>query len=206
MPSPDGTAVLGQWSGECEAPSAHMIHMGNVTVGFGNDGELWPESWALGWREDGVALAAITWGACSSQPHGSGVFTVTRDGGIAPLYPTTTGGVIAQLISPNEPRSIPLTELPVGMPFDLRRQFDGLATEAIDIGNGSGALGMRGGDPMITFMCNESKVFVGPVLSDDYEGLYAAAVGFAEQKGCRPMLAQPIECLGTESDPVACRE
>lgn len=103
-PSPDGSAVLGQWSGECETPSAHMIYDGAVSDGVGVAGDVWPESWALGWRDDGLALVVLTGGPCSSDPiDDSGVYTWSPQGDLEPLYLTSTGGVIATLIAPNDP-------------------------------------------------------------------------------------------------------
>ncbi len=206
FPSPDGSAVLGQWSGECEVPSAHMIVGGAVSTGLGNDGDVWAESWALGWRDNSSGLIAITWGACSSAPHQSGVFTVGRDGQIEPLYTATTGGVIARLISPNDPNPIPVVTMPVPEPIDARRYFDDYEVGFVDIGAGRGYLGAKGGDPLVSFVCDDASVYVGPAPPDDLDKLVAVAVGFASQHGCRAMAMAPTECLGIASDPVACNE
>ena len=102
-PNPDGSAVLGQWSGECEIPTVHMIYQGEVTAGAGRTDDVTPESYALGWRDDGLAVVAVTGGLCSSDYDNSGVYTWSPQGELEPLYLTTSGGIIARLISPNDP-------------------------------------------------------------------------------------------------------
>lgn len=206
FPSPDGSAVLGQWSGECEVPSAHMIVGGAVSTGLGNAGEVWAESWALGWRDSDSALVAITWGACSSAPHQSGVFAVSPDGQVEPLYTTTTGGVIARLIDPNEPSPIPIVKMPASDSLDYRRYFDGNDAGVVEIGTGMGYSGTNDGDPLISFACDDLVVYLGPVSAADFDKLIAAAAGFASQHACSATPIAPFECLGYESDPAACSE
>ncbi|MCP4304933.1 MAG: hypothetical protein GY788_08695 [bacterium] len=67
-------------------------------------------------------------------------------------------------------------------------------------------LGTIGGDPLVSFVCDDASVYVGPAPPDDLDKLVAVAVGFASQHGCRAMAMAPTECLGIASDPVACNE
>jgi hypothetical protein len=65
--SPDGSALLGQWSGECETPTAWFLSPdgANPVVIFGGPSLAdAPNSRALGWTSDGIALAHLMQGAC----------------------------------------------------------------------------------------------------------------------------------------------
>ena len=67
LASPDGSALLGQWSGECETPTAWFLSPDgtNPAVIFGGPSLAnAPNSRALGWTSDGMALAHLMQGAC----------------------------------------------------------------------------------------------------------------------------------------------
>lgn len=95
-PGPDGS-ILGQWSGECEVPSAHILIGGEwmhpwfngseVVLAADMDWELWSwgQSSALGWLEIGKAAIAVAGGACSSDEDA--LITVAPDGTYDIIYP-----------------------------------------------------------------------------------------------------------------------
>jgi hypothetical protein len=65
IPSPDGKWVLGQWSGECEAPTAFLI---NVTSGRVDDvAPAGVDSYGIGWAADGRAIVGIGAGPCADE-------------------------------------------------------------------------------------------------------------------------------------------
>jgi hypothetical protein len=71
--SPDGEAVLAQWSAECEVPVAYRIVRG----------KLHPyalESVALGWLPNGAALIHFPNGPCGGSIHVRGIYAVPRTG------------------------------------------------------------------------------------------------------------------------------
>ncbi|MBK5268586.1 MAG: hypothetical protein JJE47_14260 [Acidimicrobiia bacterium] len=96
QPGPDGT-LLGQWSGECEVPSAHVLvdqdwwHVWydghDLVVAADMDSETWgwAESWALGWLESGQAAIGARGGGCSWDE--SGLLLVRPDGSFDVIYP-----------------------------------------------------------------------------------------------------------------------
>lgn len=79
--APFDDTILGQWSGECEVPTAHVIAGGVWSVAIDDDGAarlvpkseaehdavVVPASVALGWTGDGRALIHVMSGACSSS-------------------------------------------------------------------------------------------------------------------------------------------
>ena len=82
-PGPDG-AVLGQWSGECEVPSAHVL-VGGEPYGIAQIGDelrlasrsdfedpavYGLESWAIGWLDGGEAVIGVNSGPCSTEADG----------------------------------------------------------------------------------------------------------------------------------------
>lgn len=74
LPSPDGKWVLGQWSGECEVPSAFLIE-----VASGRVDDVAPaavESNGIGWTPDGRATVGIGSGPCSQDTSDTGTFLV----------------------------------------------------------------------------------------------------------------------------------
>ena len=65
IPSPDGKWVLGQWSGECEAPTAFLI---NATSGRVDDvAPAGVDSYGVGWAPDGRAIVGIGAGPCADE-------------------------------------------------------------------------------------------------------------------------------------------
>ncbi len=102
MPSPQGDALLAGWSGECSIGSAHIIANGS-TVRAGRQEAPFNESYPLGWLDNDRALIVVTSSACSIQVDAAGIYTMTTDGGIEPVYLTTTGGATARLIETAAP-------------------------------------------------------------------------------------------------------
>jgi hypothetical protein len=75
--SPTGTAVLAQWSGECESPSAYLIAGGRIRPYGGSDTI---ESVGLGWLPDGRAVVSFWSGVCGAGIPTPGVYAVPRRG------------------------------------------------------------------------------------------------------------------------------
>ena len=67
-PSPDGRWVLGQWSGECEAPTAFLVsgQGGKVRNADGTDAIDAVESYAVGWTPDNQAIIGFPEGVCGT--------------------------------------------------------------------------------------------------------------------------------------------
>jgi hypothetical protein len=79
--SPSGI-TLGQWSGECEVPTAYWI-AGDAPpriVTGESDVAKAPESLALGWSSDGEAVVLVGGGACGTPSEGPGIYLYTRPG------------------------------------------------------------------------------------------------------------------------------
>jgi hypothetical protein len=75
--SPDGKAILAQWSGECESPSAYLVAGGRVRPYGGSDAV---ESYALGWLPDGRAVVSFWSGICGAGIPTPGVYAVPLQG------------------------------------------------------------------------------------------------------------------------------
>ena len=75
--SPTGTAILAQWSGECESPSAYLIAGGRIRPYGGSDTV---ESVGLGWLADGRAVVSFWSGVCGAGIPTPGVYAVPRSG------------------------------------------------------------------------------------------------------------------------------
>jgi hypothetical protein len=88
IPSPSGD-VLGQWSGECEVPTAYWITGGELRIITGEyeQGEA-PDSTALGWSEDGRAFAYLGEGFCGDRGDPPGIYSFTSPGAGELLYQT----------------------------------------------------------------------------------------------------------------------
>jgi hypothetical protein len=71
--SPDRTAVLAQWSAECELPVAYLVVGGRLRA-YAN------ESVALGWLPSGAALIHFPNGPCAGWAHTRGIYAVARNG------------------------------------------------------------------------------------------------------------------------------
>jgi hypothetical protein len=70
--SPDGEAVLAQWSGECEIPVAYVI-------AGGRSRKVADETVALGWLPRGEALVHFRPLGCAGSGR-SGIYAVARSG------------------------------------------------------------------------------------------------------------------------------
>jgi hypothetical protein len=81
LPSPDGTWVLAQWSGECEVPVAFLVEpaSGAVRTVTGEQGVNWAKasnSLAAGWTPDGKAVVALPNKPACGSGTGAGVYLV----------------------------------------------------------------------------------------------------------------------------------
>ena len=93
IPSPDGDTILGQWSGECEIPTAYYVPSGGDPQPVAPNGV---ESVALGWTGDGRAIVHLPEAGCGS-PLRPGVYLAT--GSSLQLLKGTQGAHRAQLAS-----------------------------------------------------------------------------------------------------------
>lgn len=94
--SPDGSRVLGQWSGECEVPNAFVASTagGKPIPVASSQGQDAPESWALGWSEKGEAIAYLPYGFRGFADERPGVYLVPPEEPARPIYvisPTVQG-------------------------------------------------------------------------------------------------------------------
>ncbi len=80
-------AVLAQWSGECESPTAYLIAGGRVHPYGGSDAV---ESVGLGWLHDGRAVVDFASGVCGAGIPVAGIYAVPRRG--KPELLRRTGG------------------------------------------------------------------------------------------------------------------
>lgn len=82
LPSPDGSTLLGQWTGECEVPVAFFLGSdGRSPVAIFGGGAVGgaATSRGLGWTEDGRALVNLMSGVCG--PGGRpGVYAIRPAG------------------------------------------------------------------------------------------------------------------------------
>jgi hypothetical protein len=89
-PSPDGKLLLAQWSGECEIPTAFFITLDDGSMRVVTHHRDWttaPESEALGWRPDGLALVRLGRGLCGTGASRPGVYAIDPAGGSTFLRP-----------------------------------------------------------------------------------------------------------------------
>jgi hypothetical protein len=78
--APAGGAILAQWLGVCESPTAFAI-VGGRLVPFGASSfRAAPESFALGWLPRGRAVVYFTAGQCGRGSSGPGVYAVPLHG------------------------------------------------------------------------------------------------------------------------------
>ncbi len=81
LPSPDGSRLLAQWSGECEVPNAFFVEDGSaVTVDGHRRMPGAADSIALGWTPDGRAVVRLLSGACSNGVDQPGVYVFEDPG------------------------------------------------------------------------------------------------------------------------------
>jgi hypothetical protein len=89
-PSPDGTMLLAQWSGECEIPTAFFITLDDGSMRVVTHDRDWtraPESEALGWTPAGLALVRLERGLCGAGASRPGVYAIDPAGGSTFLRP-----------------------------------------------------------------------------------------------------------------------
>lgn len=91
LPSPDGTKLLAQWSGECESPTAFLAEFdgANPRPVTGQRGLVGtPASKVLGWTTDGGALVFLgPGGPCGSGSDPAGVYRFGSAGGGEMMIP-----------------------------------------------------------------------------------------------------------------------
>ena len=86
--SPDGRALLAQWSGECEIPTAFFVPArgGPMRPVTGErDWRKSPESVALGWMADGRARVRLLGGLCGHAGDPPGIYAIDPRTGEATL-------------------------------------------------------------------------------------------------------------------------
>lgn len=82
IPSPDGSTLLAQWSGECEVPVAFFVDRATGTMTEVTGGGLRdaPESTGFGWSTDGRAVVALWSAVCGRELDGPGIYLFDRPG------------------------------------------------------------------------------------------------------------------------------
>jgi hypothetical protein len=89
-PSPNGTMLLAQWSGECEIPTGFFIRLDDGSMRVVTHHRDWtraPESEALGWTSDGLARVRLGEGLCGTGASRPGVYEIDPAGGSTFLRP-----------------------------------------------------------------------------------------------------------------------
>jgi hypothetical protein len=80
-------AVLAQWSGECEVPTAYWIEGGDTEIVTGGvDPSTAPSSLALGWSPDGEAIVHVSQGACGGTTDDPGIYRFSAPGSDRLVY------------------------------------------------------------------------------------------------------------------------
>jgi hypothetical protein len=93
IPSEQGGAVLGQWIGECEIPTAFVIETSGEMSAVGVTGDDWseaPGSFAAGWTPEGRPIIGLWSGGCGPEAT-PGVFLADGDE-LTPIYLSDTDG------------------------------------------------------------------------------------------------------------------
>jgi hypothetical protein len=89
-------AVLAQWSGECEDPTAYWIEGGDTTIVTGEDDpSASPSSTALGWSPSGEAIVLVSQGACGGPADSPGIYRYTAPGSGRLVHPIQGQDVLA---------------------------------------------------------------------------------------------------------------
>lgn len=90
LPSPDGSALLEQWSGECEVPTAFLAsadgsdpRAATGAWGLRHAGE----SIGLGWTTNGRAVVNLLEGGCGSGMGRPGIYLVDAPGEATLVHP-----------------------------------------------------------------------------------------------------------------------
>ena len=89
LPSPEGSALLAQYSGECEVPITYWVEAGvpqEITATPPERG--YPESEALGWSADGRALVYLGEGYCGGRGDPPGIYAFRGPGDAEFVYRT----------------------------------------------------------------------------------------------------------------------
>lgn len=88
IPSPDGRAYLGQWSGECESLTAVWVEEGRSVPITGLPLAEAPASSALGWTGTGEAVVFLAGEApCASPASEPGLYLAESPASLTLLYP-----------------------------------------------------------------------------------------------------------------------
>lgn len=106
--SPDGTELLGQWSGECEIPTAIRISTDDGTSAVVSEEpyEKAPASYALGWASTGEAVVLLEGdGVCAEPAQQPGIHLLSKPGTSTLLYDTGAHGVTARMWQPIKQRT-----------------------------------------------------------------------------------------------------
>jgi hypothetical protein len=90
------TATLAQWSGDCEVPTAFWV-TGSETVIVTGEAALAeaPASLALGWSEDGGAIALVTDDECGGTTDRPGIYVFSSPGNGRLIHPTSDSALLA---------------------------------------------------------------------------------------------------------------
>jgi hypothetical protein len=78
--SRDRPAILAQWSGQCETPTAFFVSGGKLRPLGGTTYRNAPESVGLGWLPGGRAVVHFRGGVCGNGYSGPGVYAVPLTG------------------------------------------------------------------------------------------------------------------------------
>jgi hypothetical protein len=103
VPSPDGSTLLAQWSGECEIPEAFFVSLygsgARPLIPHGRHGG--PNTTALGWSPDGRAFAFVPKSpGCGGEFDRSGVYRFDPEGEPPELvFPTATDAYVTRWYS-----------------------------------------------------------------------------------------------------------
>jgi hypothetical protein len=104
LPSPDGNQLLGQWSGECEIPTAFFIPTdgsSQINAVGGTFNEDAPASYALGWSGSGDAFVSFAGDTGCGQPAVErGIHRYDASGDSEWLYDTGDVGADVRMWQP----------------------------------------------------------------------------------------------------------
>lgn len=105
VPSPDGTTVLAQHSGECEVPSAWFVSPTDGAIAPVLPGQPDAEAVGLGWLPDGRAVVHVLTEGCGLPSEPPGVYAIDPAGArpIELLLPTPEPMSVWLVQSPGEP-------------------------------------------------------------------------------------------------------
>jgi len=80
--TPDGEQLLGQWNGECQAPTTFLLGTGSQAA-FQSGSDWWnsPETRAIGWIGE-QAIVEVGHGLCGIGFDTAGIYGVSNDGSV----------------------------------------------------------------------------------------------------------------------------